>query len=75
MYLKLSFYGLKIDYKTSVRCKPHDNYKTNTYSRYTKRKEEGIKVYHHRRSINKRREQEREIGIKKLQNSQKTMNE
>ena len=41
-------------------CKPHSNYKTKTYSRLIKDKEQGIKTYHYGKSpIYKCRKRER----------------
>ena len=49
MQLKLSYYQCKMNYFISTMyyvCKPYDNHKANTYSRFTKDKERRNIAYH-----------------------------
>lgn len=70
----LSCYQSKTDCSNyNVLRKPHANHKAKPYSRYTKEKEKEIKAYHYGKSSYRQRQQERERGIRELQNSQETM--
>ena len=72
MWLKLYCYWLKIE--CYILCELHYKHKAETYSRYGKDKEKGIKAYHYAKSsIQNGRQQERKKGTKEILTGYKTI--